>query len=85
MHQQYVKKIRDVTANRVEQFSSLFQTLSNSFTQAPAWHEDTNHESEIDYYLSRVAEKSCQTCFKKKHCWINQSDTTYELYERNDD
>lgn len=81
VQQQYVKKIRDVTANRVEQFSSLFQTLSNSFTQAPAMHGDLKHDSEVDYYLSRVAEKSCQTCFKKKYCWINNLDTTYAFME----
>ncbi len=77
--QQYLKKIRDVTANRVEQFSSLFQTLSNSFTQAPAWQDETKVDSEVDYYLSRVTEKSCQTCFKKRNCWVVQFDTTYEL------
>lgn len=75
--QQYLKKIRDVTANRVQQFSSLFQTLSNSFTEAPALHDKEKDEGEIDFYLSRVAEKSCQTCFKKKHCWVNNLDTTY--------
>ncbi len=36
--QQYLRKIRDLTAGRVEQFSTLFQTLSNSF-QAPAQAE----------------------------------------------
>lgn len=78
-HQQYIKKIRDVTAHRVEQFSSLFHTLSNSFTQVPTWQEEASREREIDYYLSRVAEKSCQTCFRKKQCWVKQFDKTYEL------
>ncbi len=77
VQQQYIKKIRDVTANRVQQFSSLFQTLSNSFTEVPAAQDEQKLDREVDYYLSRVAEKSCQSCFKKKHCWINHLDTTY--------
>lgn len=82
VQQQYIKKIRDATANRVEQFSSLFQTLSKSFTDAPTSHEEVkNLENEVDYYLSRVAEKSCQTCFKKKQCWINHLDTTYAFMQ----
>ncbi|PWA12136.1 stage II sporulation protein E [Pueribacillus theae] len=80
--QQYLKKLRDVTANRVEQFSSLFQTLSNSFTQAPSLNEDGKDNSEIDYYLSRVTEKSCQTCFKKEACWVNHFDKTYDFMKQ---
>ncbi|WP_246946047.1 stage II sporulation protein E [Bacillus pinisoli] len=76
--QQYLRKIRDVTANRVEQFSSVFQALSSSFSQYGIIQEDTDDEREIDYFLSNVTEKTCQTCFKKEFCWSKNFNTTYE-------
>lgn len=79
--QQYLRKIRDVTAKRVEQFSALFQTLSNSFSMSPSNHVE-NNDRETDYFLSRVTEKSCQTCFRKEQCWVNQFDKTYDFMKR---
>ncbi|WP_347548135.1 stage II sporulation protein E [Pseudalkalibacillus hwajinpoensis] len=75
--QQYLRKVRDVTANRVEQFSSLFQALSRSFTDEDGQPDDQS-EREIDYFLSHVTEKTCQTCFKKETCWAKNFDTTYQ-------
>jgi stage II sporulation protein E len=76
--QQYLRKIRDVTANRVEQFSSVFQALSSSFSQYGINQDDKDDEREIDYFLSNVTEKTCQTCFKKDFCWSKNFNTTYE-------
>lgn len=76
--QQYIRKVRDVTANRVEQFSNVFQALSDSFTQNGFYEEKRNEEKEIDYFLSSVTERTCQFCFKKEQCWAQQFDTTYE-------
>lgn len=73
--QQYVRKLRDVTASRVEQFSSLFQTLSNSFSNPGV--EDTDRET--DAFLSNVTACTCQTCFRKEHCWVKNFDQTYDL------
>src|SRR5699024_5055100 len=36
-------------------------------------------DAEIDYYLSNVTEKTCQTCFKKETCWVQNFDDTYQL------
>nr|WP_246880134.1 stage II sporulation protein E [Bacillus suaedae] len=80
--QQYLRKIRDITAGRVEQFSTLFQTLSNSFqspAQIPNSEED---EREIDYFLSNVTERTCQTCFKKERCWVQNFTKTYDSMQR---
>nr|WP_308807792.1 stage II sporulation protein E [Alkalicoccobacillus plakortidis] len=80
--QQYLRKIRDVTAGRVEQFSTLFQTLSNSF-QMPAPREDLERdEKEVDYFLSNVTEKTCQTCFKKERCWVQNFNKTYDCMNK---
>jgi stage II sporulation protein E len=80
--QQYVRKIRDVTAQRVAQFSHVFQALANSFSNYGFTSDLDYHEKEIDYFLSDITEKTCQTCFKKEQCWSYQFDTTYEYMKQ---
>ncbi|WP_100405945.1 stage II sporulation protein E [Bacillus solitudinis] len=80
--QQYLRKIRDVTAGRVEQFSTLFQTLSNSFQAPSQTTEVLDEEQEIDYFLSNVTEKTCQSCFKKERCWVENFNKTYDSMQR---
>ncbi|MEQ6377536.1 stage II sporulation protein E [Bacillaceae bacterium S4-13-56] len=75
--EQYIQKIRDVTANRVEQFSDVFNALSKSFTiEDPSLNQETI-EREKDYFLSNVTEKTCQSCFMKEACWTRKFETTY--------
>ncbi|MFS0615521.1 stage II sporulation protein E [Lederbergia ruris] len=78
--QRYARKIRDITVKRVEQFSSVFQALSNSFSQTEKGNESEKIEQEFDYFLSDVTEKTCQMCYKKAQCWGTENfDTTYDL------
>ncbi|WP_082676335.1 stage II sporulation protein E [Bacillus shacheensis] len=74
--QQYLRKVRDATAGRVERFSTLFQTLSNSFKVQPTNEED-QHAREVDLVLSNVTEKTCQTCSRKESCWVQNFNKTY--------
>lgn len=80
--QQYLRKFRDVTAGKVEQFSTLFQTLSNSFSNVHLPNEIEDKEREVDYFLSNVTEKTCQMCFRKQQCWTKNFDTTYNHMQR---
>ncbi|PAQ14847.1 stage II sporulation protein E [Bacillaceae bacterium SAOS 7] len=77
--QQYLMKMRDVTANRVEQFSEVFQALSKSFSHFNVNNLDECEEREVDMFLSYVTEKTCQTCFKKEQCWTTNFNQTYQL------
>jgi stage II sporulation protein E len=77
--QQYMRKMRDVTAQKVSQFSSVFQALSNSFKAYDNDERFDDGEREIDFFLSNVTEKTCQTCFKKDYCWTRNFDTTYDF------
>ncbi|WP_338752554.1 stage II sporulation protein E [Bacillus sp. FJAT-52991] len=77
--QQYLMKMRDVTANRVEQFSEVFQALSKSFSHFNVNSLDESEEREVDMFLSHVTEKTCQTCFKKEQCWATNFQQTYQL------
>lgn len=76
--QQYMRKMRDVTAQRVVQFSNVFEALSRSFSTLQAHDEVVETDRDMDYFLSNVTEKTCQTCFKKDHCWTRNFTTTYD-------
>ena len=76
--QQYMRKMRDVTAQRVVQFSNVFEALSKSFSSLQVQDETVETDRDMDYFLSNVTEKTCQTCFKKDHCWTRNFNTTYE-------
>src|SRR5699024_11668032 len=78
--EQYLQKIRHVTARRVEQFSDVFGALSKSFSgyENDVADEEAKHK-ETDYFLSQVTKSTCQTCFMKERCWRQQLDKTYEL------
>lgn len=77
--QQYLRKLRDVTAHRIEQFSTLFRTLSNSFKDPVLFQDESKQTREVDLFLSNITEKTCQTCFRKKYCWSTHFNTTYDF------
>ncbi|WP_138420026.1 stage II sporulation protein E [Aquibacillus sediminis] len=77
--EQYLQKVRDVTASRVEQFSNVFQALSKSFTLEQQTQLEEEKDRQTDYFLSNVTEKTCQSCFKKEWCWAQQFDKTYDM------
>lgn len=79
--QKYMRKMRDVTAQRVSQFSNLFHALSKSFSQTEVLPNEDYDQREMDYFMSNVTEKTCQTCFKKEQCWAKNFNTTYAYME----
>ncbi|WNF37068.1 stage II sporulation protein E [Bacillaceae bacterium IKA-2] len=79
--QLYLRKFRDATAGKVEQFSTLFQSLSNSFSSANLTGDIDDPEREVDYFLSNVTEKTCQMCFRKQQCWTKNFDETYNFMQ----
>lgn len=76
--EQYLQKVRNVTAKRVEQFSDVFEALSLSFSP-PERNEEALAIQETDHFLSQVTEETCQRCFMKERCWQKEFDTTYTL------
>lgn len=79
--EQYLQKVRNVTAKRVEQFSDVFEALSKSFATSDSSQDEDDVSRETDYYLSQVTEKTCQSCFMKDRCWQKEFDKTYSLME----
>lgn len=81
--EQYLQKVRNVTAKRVEQFSDVFDALSRSFAHSEEYDiEDHYSKRETDYFLSKVTEKTCQKCFMKERCWERSFDKTYSIMEQ---
>jgi len=78
--EQYLQKVRNVTARRVEQFSDVFEALSKSFSaKSELVLEEEDERKETDYFLSQVTEKTCQSCFMKDRCWQQNFDETYAM------
>ncbi|PPA68549.1 stage II sporulation protein E [Jeotgalibacillus proteolyticus] len=76
--QSYARNVRDVTAEKVQKFSDMFDTLSKSFQFTDPGNESLSKAVTIDNTLSRVTENTCQMCFKKDYCWSTHFDRTYE-------
>src|SRR5699024_4643990 len=80
--QQYLRKIRDVTANRVAHFSNLFQALAGSFSHANTATAQEEREKATDFFLSNVTVDTCQTCFLKERCWQKNFNKTYDYMQQ---
>jgi stage II sporulation protein E len=78
--QHYLRKIRDLTSERIVRFSNVFEALSASFSHFGAVDIE-DKEDKVDLFLSNVTAKSCQTCFKKDQCWSANFDRTYSYME----
>lgn len=74
-HQEYMRRVRDVTAGKIQQFSELFTQLSRSFAQTA---DPEEVEEQADAFLSRVTEFTCQKCWKKEQCWEKDMQSTYQ-------
>ncbi|WP_272944768.1 stage II sporulation protein E [Gorillibacterium massiliense] len=77
-HYEYAKRVRDITAGRVEQFSEVFRQLSSSFKQLNGDSEDRK-EAEREHFMDAVAEKACASCYRKDVCWNGQFYQTYKF------
>lgn len=74
---EYAKRIRDLTAERVSQFSEVFRQLARSFQQVSA-REGTAGDGEMGHFMNAVAESTCASCFKREQCWDKKFMQTYQ-------
>lgn len=85
VQQDYARRIRDITAQKVNQFSQVFQQLAQSFSINPKQLDDEQQRT-LDIFLSQITEKTCQSCFKKEQCWERRFEETYhfmgDLYQQ---
>ena len=61
----------------------MFHALSESFATFHQTSSDEQaEEGEVDLFLSKITEHSCQSCYKKSKCWVQNFDKTYDLMKQ---
>ncbi|GIO94548.1 MULTISPECIES: stage II sporulation protein E [Paenibacillus] len=76
---EYAKRVRDLTADRVTQFSRVFRQLSQSFGQTTGSVQPPGKQTEeMNHFMNAVAEGSCATCYKRNQCWDMKFYQTYK-------
>jgi stage II sporulation protein E len=75
--QEYVRRLRDVTAAKVEQFTELFSEMARSFREDAA-RSQQGDESHMNQFINGVMEKSCQSCHLYRQCWEKNFVSTYQ-------
>ncbi|WP_168123385.1 stage II sporulation protein E [Paenibacillus sp. HB172176] len=75
----YAKRVREVTAERVVQFSEVFRQLSSSFGQLNQNLAEVSREEEIGNFMNAVAAKSCANCHRQNACWEDKFFHTYKM------
>lgn len=74
---EYARRVRDITAERVTQFSQVFQQLSSSFGQIPRAAEAGKSDREMEDFMNTVTEGACSGCIRRSHCWDTKFYQTY--------
>lgn len=75
--QQYIRRLRDATVSRVEQFAGLFQTLAKSFSPGSPSASGADQR-----FFEKVYDKSCRNCYKQDFCWVRHTVETQRLITR---
>nr|WP_223830162.1 stage II sporulation protein E [Paenibacillus arenilitoris] len=76
---EYAKRVREVTADRVSQYSEVFQQLSRSFGQLNSAATSAKKEDEVAHFMNAVAERSCASCHRQHACWEDKFFHTYNM------
>ncbi|MBM7569304.1 stage II sporulation protein E [Paenibacillus sacheonensis] len=77
---EYAKRVRDVTAQRVAQFSEVFRQLSRSFGQfGGVQDEKTKREETVNHFMNAAAEQTCSNCHRNTSCWEGKFYETYKM------
>lgn len=81
---EYAKRVREVTAGRVSQYSEVFRQLSRSFGQfggssAAEASAKAVKDRELNHFMNTVCEKSCSSCHRQKACWDNKFFQTHKM------
>ncbi|SDX84564.1 stage II sporulation protein E [Paenibacillus sp. CF384] len=77
---EYARRVRDVTAQRVNQFSEVFRQLSRSFGQlGQEATEKERREEAAGHFMNAAAERTCNACHKRELCWEGRFYDTYKM------
>jgi len=76
---EYAKRVREITAGRVAQFSQVFKQLSRSFGQMASSGEMSKQSEEVGHFMNAITEGACGNCLRRKACWDSNFYQTYKL------
>ncbi|CDN45065.1 MULTISPECIES: stage II sporulation protein E [Paenibacillus] len=76
---EYAKRVREVTAQRVTQFSEVFRQLASSFGQLNTPAAQKPAEEEIQHFMNAASQKVCSNCHRKDMCWNGKFYDTYKM------
>lgn len=76
-HQEYVRRLRDVTATKVEHFMELFQELANSFREDSGKRRKEDQEH-LHHSIEQIMGKACLGCHRYNYCWEKNVMRTYQ-------
>nr|WP_249716678.1 stage II sporulation protein E [Paenibacillus sp. J31TS4] len=78
-HYDYAKRVRDITASRVQQFSEVFRQLSSTFKQLTQEGAAVTRETEVEHFMNEISESFCSNCYKRHSCWNGEFYQTYQF------
>lgn len=73
---EYTRRLRDVTAAKVEQFTELFSEMARSFRE-DATRSPNDDEQHMNRFIDEVMDRSCRTCHLYRQCWEKKFVSTY--------
>ncbi|RAL23186.1 stage II sporulation protein E [Thermoflavimicrobium daqui] len=76
-HYDYARRLRDVTAAKVEQFTVLFYELASSFASDVS-KERKEDEDLVHQMISEVMQQSCYGCKNLSKCWDKNVMRTFQ-------
>ncbi|QJC50217.1 stage II sporulation protein E [Paenibacillus albicereus] len=76
---EYAKRVREVTAQRVTQFSEVFRQLASSFGQLNTAAPQKAAEEELEHFMNAASSKVCASCHRKDLCWSSKFMDTYKM------
>lgn len=73
--QEYARRVRDLTAKKVEQFSHVFTELSHSFSSD--FKRPEQDEEYLQHFVADLSDSVCSRCRKYDECWGAKFYQTY--------
>lgn len=75
----YGKKIREMTVDKLKNFSKAFTCLAKTYEEI-AETKPVSDKQEVSIMLDRVADKVCKDCSLCRHCWDINFYSTYQSF-----
>jgi len=74
----YVKKIKNITSKKIDQFANMFDQLASSFKEI-AKPSFLDQNQQLEHFMSKISDVHCSTCWKRNRCWNTEFYRTYNL------